>query len=280
MANVTQTSYFREAKDKFFDLLNKELVFDKEVDSWFLMSSPWPVFSIIVVYLVFIYKVGPDMMKYRQPYKLKHIMLCYNLFQTVFNLYILSLLFTTPGALNYLWNNSCHPLEKSKNIFLINEFDKSTWKVLVSKIFDLLDTIFFVLRKKDNQVTFLHVYHHSNMVITCWAFLKFIKGEQLVLPGSINLFIHTVMYLYYFLASLGPQMKPYLWWKKYLTTMQMIQFLIILIWFLGLFYFNCNIPKISIYYMFANVTLFLYLFSLFYTKTYIKKPKANKIKKT
>ena len=32
------------------------------------------------------------------------------------------------------------------------------------------------------------------------------------------------MYSYYFLAALGPHMQPYLWWKKYLTTFQMIQF--------------------------------------------------------
>ena len=32
------------------------------------------------------------------------------------------------------------------------------------------------------------------------------------------------MYSYYFLAALGPQMQPYLWWKRYLTTFQMVQF--------------------------------------------------------
>jgi len=280
MANVTQTSYFQEAKNKFLKLLDEELVFDKEVDSWFLISSTWPVVSIIVIYLVFIYKVGPDMMKNRQPYKLKHIMLCYNLFQTVFNLYISSLVFITPGVLNYLWNNSCHPLEKSKNIFLINEFNNGMWYYILSKFIDLLDTIFFVLRKKDNQVTFLHVYHHSNMFISSWSYLKFFKGQQMLVPGTINAFIHVVMYSYYFLAALGPQMKPYLWWKKYLTTIQIIQFLIILLWYIGLISLNCNTPKLYMYYMLANVTFFLYLFSSFYKKMYIKRPKADKIKKT
>ena len=35
------------------------------------------------------------------------------------------------------------------------------------------------------------------------------------LPG-----IHTLMYFYYLCAALGPWMQPYLWWKKYLTTLQ------------------------------------------------------------
>merc|ERR1712037_726826 len=42
--------------------------------------------------------------------------------------------------------------------------------------------------------------------------------------GGLNCLVHVIMYGYYFLAALGPHMRPYLWWKKYLTTFQMIQF--------------------------------------------------------
>ena len=34
--------------------------------------------------------------------------------------------------------------------------------------------------------------------------------------------VHTVMYLYYALAALGQWMRPYLWWKKYLTQLQLV----------------------------------------------------------
>ena len=34
--------------------------------------------------------------------------------------------------------------------------------------------------------------------------------------------VHSVMYLYYALAALGPWMRPYLWWKKYLTQLQLV----------------------------------------------------------
>ncbi|XP_015364617.1 PREDICTED: elongation of very long chain fatty acids protein AAEL008004-like [Diuraphis noxia] len=276
MANVTDRNFILEATNQFFNTLEKELVFDDVVDSWFLMRSPVPVFSIVAVYLLFILKIGPNMMKNREPYRLKHIMLIYNLFQTGYNAFILYLLFFTPGGLTSMWYHSCHPIERSKNAFLLYELNKGSWYFFISKVIDLLDTIFFVLRKKQSQVTFLHVYHHSNMVITCWAYLRFIKGEQSTLPGGINSFIHTIMYFYYFLAALGPQMQPYLWWKRYLTRMQIIQFVIVLLWYIGLVCFNCDYPKVYIYYMFANVTLFLYLFSLFYKKTYTKKPKTVK----
>ena len=36
--------------------------------------------------------------------------------------------------------------------------------------------IFFVLRKKNSQVTFLHVYHHSIMPFTWWFGVKFSAG--------------------------------------------------------------------------------------------------------
>lgn len=43
---------------------------DEEIDSWFLVRNPWPVFIIIIVYLVFVKKIGPKIMEKRQPYNL------------------------------------------------------------------------------------------------------------------------------------------------------------------------------------------------------------------
>lgn len=38
----------------------------------------------------------------------------------------------------------------------------------------------------------------------------------------MNALIHVLMYLYYGLASCGPKIQKYLWWKKYLTIIQMV----------------------------------------------------------
>lgn len=35
------------------------------------------------------------------------------------------------------------------------------------------------------------------------------------------------MYAYYMLAAMGPKYRRYIWWKKYLTNFQMIQFVMI-----------------------------------------------------
>ena len=32
--------------------------------------------------------------------------------------------------------------------------------------------------------------------------------------------VHVVMYFYYLMSSLGPQVQKYLWWKRYITRLQ------------------------------------------------------------
>ena len=38
----------------------------------------------------------------------------------------------------------------------------------------------------------------------------------------LNTFVHIIMYAYYMLAAMGPKVQKYLWWKKYLTVLQMV----------------------------------------------------------
>lgn len=42
------------------------------------------------------------------------------------------------------------------------------------------------------------------------------------LIGLINSLVDIVMYMYYGLAAVGPSMTKYLWWKRYLTTLQLV----------------------------------------------------------
>ncbi|XP_015373451.1 PREDICTED: elongation of very long chain fatty acids protein 4-like, partial [Diuraphis noxia] len=128
--------------------------------------------------------------------------------------------------------------------------------------------VFFVLRKKQSHVSFLHVYHHVNMVVTTWTFLRFIKVQQGAICGALNALIHSIMYSYYFLSALGPHMQKYLWWKKYLTRLQIIQFILGIIYGISLFIYDCEFPRLFTIYMIFDVLLFLYLFLIFYKKTY------------
>ena len=46
-------------------------------------------------------------------------------------------------------------------------------------------------------------------------------------PAMINSGIHVLMYFYYMLAACGPQFQKYLWWKKYMTSLQLVSTVII-----------------------------------------------------
>lgn len=54
------------------------------------MSTPWPIMIILTGYLLFVLKIGPKIMENREPFKLKYLMMAYNLTQTLYNLFIVS----------------------------------------------------------------------------------------------------------------------------------------------------------------------------------------------
>lgn len=137
---------------------------------------------------------------------------------------------------------------------------------------ELLDTVFFVLRKNQHQVTFLHVYHHSVMVLWAFYYLKYAFGEQGVVVGFMNSFVHIIMYSYYMVAAIGPHMKKYLWWKKYLTGLQLVQFCTMIVVLAITSIMDCNVPKHVTIILSFLVVSFLALFSQFYVRSYRRKP--------
>jgi elongation of very long chain fatty acids protein 7 len=138
------------------------------------------------------------------------------------------------------------------------------WWYYFCKFTEFLDTVFFVLRKKFDQITNLHVIHHSIMPAAVWWGVKFTPGGHATFFGMLNTSVHVVMYTYYLLAAMGPQYQKYLWWKKHLTTMQMVQFVMVFIHSVQVFFNGCNFPKVIAYAMCFNSLLFLGLFSNFY----------------
>lgn len=84
------------------------------------------------------------------------------------------------------------------------------------------------------------------------------------------------MYGYYFLAALGPSVTPYLWWKKYLTRVQLIQFAVVFGHSLQLVVRECDYPKHLVACMCLNTLVFMVLFSNFYRKSYVRKDNADR----
>lgn len=59
-----------------------------------------------------------------------------------------------------------------------------------------MDTVLMILRKKMNQVTFLHVFHHATMLNIWWWVMMFIPGGlcKLHFSFSIELFENSLVY--------------------------------------------------------------------------------------
>lgn len=90
------------------------------------------------------------------------------------------------------------------------------------KIFDWIDTLFFILRKKNGHLSFLHVYHHSMITLGVYIQAIFAPAGQAFIIGAINTFIHTVMYTYYLVTILQPKIRSNNNIKKTITKMQMV----------------------------------------------------------
>ncbi|XP_071172454.1 very long chain fatty acid elongase 7-like isoform X4 [Mytilus edulis] len=245
---------------------------DPRVDGWFMMSTPWPSLVICLLYLAFV-KMGPTIMADRKPVDLKKVLLVYNIGMVGLSTYCF-LEFNFAGWLAG-YSLGCQPVDYSRSPQALRMLNVCWW-FYFSKFIELLDTIFFIMRKKFNQVSFLHVFHHAIMPFSWWFGVKFVAGGFGTFHSMLNSFIHLVMYTYYGLAALGPQYQKYLWWKKYMTSMQIIQFILVTIHSVQLLFIDCNYPKFFVYLIGLYAVVFMVMFANFYVQTYKKsKPKSN-----
>ncbi|XP_026328940.1 elongation of very long chain fatty acids protein 7-like [Hyposmocoma kahamanoa] len=240
--------------------------------SWFLAAKPYQGLTILGLYLMFVLKWGPQWMKNRKPFNLDKIMIVYNALQVLCCAYLFY------GAIVYAWGWKykwvCEPVDYSNTEEAIR-VAKFVYCYYLLKLIDLLDTVFFVLRKKNNQISFLHVYHHTGMVMLIWGAITYFPGGHGTLIGVINSFVHIVMYFYYLLTVAVPSVKKSLWWKKYITQLQILQFLWCVIHMaLIVFKPDCEFPRWTAAVFLPQNIFMLVLFLEFYIKTYIKKPNA------
>ncbi|XP_055382331.1 elongation of very long chain fatty acids protein 4-like [Condylostylus longicornis] len=249
-----------------------ELV-DRRTKGWLLVDSYTEVLGCIGFYYLIVL-IGPNLMKNRKPFQLKFLMISYNFLMCLLNLYIFLGIFLTTRKLNYSY--VCQPYREifsEEEIFLA----KLTWWFYISKIIEFCDTFFFILRKKDKQLSFLHIFHHSTMFPIWWIGTKWVPTGSSFFPAMENSFVHVIMYLYYALAAFGKRFEKYLWWKKYLTLLQLIQFVIAALYSIRLLLINCDYPLWISYTQLSYMIIFLFLFGKFYISSYIKAKKSNKV---
>ncbi|KAL8614268.1 hypothetical protein ACOMHN_007606 [Nucella lapillus] len=255
---------------EFYDWAHS--VSDKRVGGWLFMQGYTPTLVLSALYLVAVY-VGPRLMKNREPFQLKWALVVYNLGLVVLNFHICSELLYNSLKLGYSYR--CQLVSYTYDPHEMR-IAKALWWFYFSKLVEMLDTIFFILRKKDNQVSFLHVYHHATMFPIWYIGVKWVAGGQSFFGAMVNSFVHVIMYTYYGVAAMGPEFQKYLWWKRYLTKLQLLQFFLGLVYAIQAIVTDCQFPLWMQYAGMAYGITIIALFANFYFQAYIN-VKAKKV---
>ncbi|KAK8865585.1 hypothetical protein IAR55_000729 [Kwoniella newhampshirensis] len=204
-----------------------------ELKTWVPGQSPLStqkaVVAAIGTYLLIIFG-GRELMKSRQPFKLTVPFQIHNVYLTLGSGLLLALMIEEILPLflkhGFFWS-ICNPRAFTPRLvtyYMINYYIKYV---------ELIDTVFLVLKKK--PLAFLHVFHHAATAILCYTQLQGETSVQWVVI-TLNLLVHVIMYYYYYATAGGAK----IWWKKYLTTMQITQFVIdlFIVYFASTFLFS------------------------------------------
>jgi len=146
--------------------------------------------------------------KYKSSFKM--IFKIYNITMTLFSLYCF--LETYDLIFNKLENYGY-----SVNNFDNIRFDRICYYFFISKYVEYIDTYFLILRNKN--ISYLQYIHHLGAPITT-GLLYYTRINSTYCFVFVNSFIHTIMYLYYYLTLIGYKIN----FKYILTTLQIIQF--------------------------------------------------------
>ncbi|NWU19533.1 ELOV6 protein, partial [Dyaphorophyia castanea] len=237
------------------------------------MEENWQkTFIISFIYLILIFGIQ-HFMKERRPFNLRAPLALWSFSITLFSFIAacrvwkqMAFLLRTKGLKRSVCTQSfyVHPVSK----FWIYLF-------VLSKLVELGDTLFIVLRKK--KLLFIHWYHHLVTLILAWHSYK----DMVIGVGwnaALNLSVHCLMYCYYTVTAMGIRVPTSV--AMLITTSQMVQmtaFLIltlcVLVWQDDKFcQINWLVFSIGIGFY---ITLFI-LFSNFFIKTYLSSTQKSK----
>jgi hypothetical protein len=180
------------------------------------ISSHWNVPIVaIVTYLIFCYKGGKEMAP-RAPFDLKMELMVWNALLSLFS--FVGMMRTAPFLLARLMEGTfresvCTEATESYGTGAVGFW---TYMFILSKLPELIDTVFIVLRKK--KLIFLHWYHHVTVLLYCWHAYS-TKAASGLYFVAMNYSVHALMYGYFCLQTVNKVPKNF---PTYLITIMQI----------------------------------------------------------
>lgn len=188
-------------------------------ETWF--SSIWTPIVTVPLYLIILELIKRHVASRGKPYQLQTVVIVHNSMLSIVSavtfIAMASELTTLIGNHGFV-DVFCDPQGQHTHgrIYFLYYLN------YILKFVELFDTMLLALRGRETP--FLHVYHHSATLVLCWSQLLSESCLQWVVI-IINLGVHIIMYLYYALHAMGINV----WWKRYITVIQITQFVIALI---------------------------------------------------
>lgn len=241
---------------------------DPRTAHWTFPGNRQLIALLLFGYLYVVKIGGPRFMKTRKPYDgIKPLIAVYNLAMVLCSAWFVWAVLSRT-YLGGRYGVLCQGIDfqaKDENTMAILSL---IWWYTMVRIGDFLDTFFFVLRKKTSHVSFLHVVHHVLVVFNGWFGLTYGPDGQAVMVIVVNGSVHVVMYFYYFLSLMGPAVQKHLWWKRYITQLQLAQFVMLFIHACMPLFFSCGYPRSHTYITLSQAVFFFALFTHFYLNSY------------
>jgi elongation of very long chain fatty acids protein 6 len=227
---------------------------------WFLIHVgemlPLAYFAC-VVYVACVYSVTVH-----KGYDLKGVLACWSFSLAAFSAYgsVRSVHFLASN----MWENGFHYSVCSNEFYTHDNIKRWSALFAFSKLPELIDTVFIVLRKK--PLIFLHWYHHVTVLLYTWHCIAE-RSSSALWFGVMNYTVHAFMYLFYGFVALG--VRPS-WFARYITIIQIAQMVFGMAISL---YTLANIPECKTSWengvsSSAMYTSYMFLFVRFYHETY------------
>merc|ERR1719348_1327147 len=155
-----------------------------------------------------------------------------------------------------------------------------TFMFVMSKVPELGDTIFIVLRKQ--PLIFLHWYHHVSVLIYCWySFSEYTAPARWFIV--MNFVVHSMMYTYYAFRALRYRVAK--WVAMVITSSQLVQMVVGCIVNYMAFQFKqngmeCGVSDTNLKLSLIMYTSYFVLFARFFYNTYLGSNNRKKRRKT